>query len=395
MILQRDFSYGQHMSDSTNQSRRPIALFVNSFGGGGAEKIAVMHANGFLAAGNDVDILVERDEGAYRSMLEPGVRVINLGGTSPLNLLAALLRYLRHTPPRAIITHLEKPSLLAIVAGLLTRYRKIIPALHVDLDSYAKIDHQLRRTLLRYLIGFFYRLAPRIISVSNGCRDSLTPLLGQKYAPRCITVYNGFELEKLRAASHEPVDFHVLKNKTKPVVISVGRFSEQKNFPLLIRAFAEVRREHDAALIILGEGHLRSDLTELVSALGLKDDVHMPGFQANPLAWVNKADAYVLSSKSEGLANVLIEALIAGTQVISTDCPSGPREILMDGKYGTIVPVDDVTAMANAIKRVLTTGKASPSTQEEIQAFLDNTFSYDRMIKGYLAVVNEVESSPP
>ncbi len=381
------------MLEPMSNVRKPIALFVNSFGGGGAEKIAVMQANGFLADGHEVDILVERDEGAYKTMLAPGVRVVDLGGTSPLTLLRHLIAYLRTTPPRAIITHLEKPSLLTIVAGMITGYRKIIPVLHVDLDSYAKIDHQFRRTLLRYLIAIFYRLAPRNISVSNGCRDSLVPLLGQSYASRCVTVYNGFELDKLRAASREPVDYPILKNKTKPVVISVGRFSEQKNFPLLLRAFAEVRREHDAALIILGEGHLRPALTELVASLGLKDDVYMPGFQANPLAWVNKADVYVLSSKSEGLANVLIEALISGTQVISTDCPSGPREILMDGKYGTIVPVEDVAALAEAIKRVLTTGKASPSSQEDIQDFLDRTFSYERMIQGYLAVVKDVESS--
>lgn len=381
------------MSETHQTNRKPIALFVNSFGGGGAEKIAVMHANGFLAAGNDVDILVERNEGAYRSMLAPGVKVVDLGGTSPVTLLRGMVRYFRNTPPRTIITHLEKPSLIAIVAGLLTGYRKIIPALHVDLNSYAKIDHQFRRSVLRYLIAIFYRLAPRNISVSEGCRNSLIPLVGQSFAPRCVTVYNGFELQKLRQESREPVAYPILANKTKPVVISVGRFSDQKNFPLLIRAFAEVRRQHDAALIILGEGHLRETLTELVAYLGLKDDVHMPGFQANPLAWVNKADVYVLSSKSEGLANVLIEALIAGTQVISTDCPSGPREILADGKYGTIVPVDDVKAMAVAISHVLTTGKASPSSQEEIQAFLDRTFSYERMIQGYLAVVKDVESS--
>lgn len=381
------------MSETMNIDRKPIALFVNSLGGGGAEKIAVMHANGFLEAGNDVDLLVERNEGAYRSLIAPGVKIVDLGGTSPFTLLRRLVDYFRNTPPRAIITHLEKPSLLAIVAGMLTGYRKIIPALHVDLNSYAKIDHQIRRTVLRYLIALFYRLAPRNISVSNGCRDSLIPLLGQRFASRCVTVYNGFELDKLRAASCELVDYPLLRNKTKPVVISVGRFSEQKNFPLLIRAFAEVRRKQDCALIILGEGHLRESLTELIASLGLKDDVHLPGFQANPLAWVNKADVYVLSSKSEGLANVLIEALIAGTQVISTDCPSGPREILADGRYGTIVPVDDVAALTEAIIRVLTTGKASVSSQEEIQAFLDRTFSYSRMIQGYLAVVKDVESS--
>ena len=178
-------------SPAPSATRQPIALFVNSFGGGGAEKNTVMIANGMIAQGHEVDVIVERDVGSYRGMLSPRAQVVDLGSTSPFVILQKLCQYFRKTPPRVIITHLEKPSLLSLVAGLLTGYRKVIPVLHVDLDSYAKIDHAARRKFLRLLLGIFYRLAPRIISVSNGCKDSLAPLVGAKCAERIVTVYNG------------------------------------------------------------------------------------------------------------------------------------------------------------------------------------------------------------
>ena len=153
-----------------------------------------------------------------------------------------------------------------------------------------------------------------------------------------------------------------------------------------------MRQKHDAGLIILGEGHLRGPLQQLIDALGLTRDVHMPGFQPNPLAWVAKCDVYVLSSKSEGLANVLLEAMIAGVPVVSTRCPSGPEEILQDGKYGTLVPLDDVGMMAAAMSGVLEKTHGATATQAEIQAYLDRTFSYPLMIAGYLSVAHTVEA---
>jgi glycosyltransferase involved in cell wall biosynthesis len=178
-------------------------------------------------------------------------------------------------------------------------------------------------------------------------------------------------------------------NKTKPSFIGCGRLSEQKNFAMLIRAFAKVRQQRDASLIILGEGPQREMLEQLAATVGVKDDVHLPGFQANPFAWFSKSDAFVLSSKSEGLANVVIEAMATGARMICTDCPSGPSEILAKGKYGVLVPVDGEDAMANAMLDVLD-GKGAQLPQAEVQAYLDGTFSFALMIGGYLKVAADV-----
>lgn len=381
----------QHSFMQTSPPSLPgtTAIFVNSFGEGGAEKIAVMQANGLIEAGEMVDILVERDTGSYRKLLRPEVRVINFDSRNPLTIFRQLIAYTRATPPMAILCHLEKPSLIAIAAGFFSGYHKIIPILEVNLDSYAKLDHQVRRQFLRLLLAIFYRFAPRIISVSQGCTDSLAKLLGAA-AGKIETIYNGFDLEGLRAASRLAVAHPLLADKKKPTFISAGRLADQKNFQLLIRAFAKVRSRHDCSLIILGEGHLRAELTALAATLGVAADVHLPGFQPNPMAWFSKCEAYVMSSKAEGLASVLIEALATGTRVISTNCPSGPAEILQNNKYGLLVPADDVEALAQAMQTVLDDKAPAVTPQAEVQAYLDRTFSFDQMMARYRAVVQAV-----
>lgn len=382
------------MSLSKNTARQATAIFVNSFGEGGAEKLAVFQANGLIAAGDAVDILVERNEGSYRAFLHPDVRIVSFDSTSPFTILFKLLGYLRATPPTAMLCHLEKPALLAIAAGLLCGYRKIIPILEVNLDSYAKLDHQWRRQFLKLLLAIFYRLAPRIISVSHGCTESLSKLIGP-HSKNIVTVYNGFDLAHLRATSRLPVDNPLIAEKKKPTFISAGRFAPQKDFQHLIRAFAQVRRQKDCALIILGEGALRPELEQLAVELGVQADVHLPGHQPNPQAWFSKCEAYVMSSKAEGLASVLLEALAAGTRLISTDCPSGPAEIIQNDKYGKLVPLNDVDALAAAMLDVLDTSKPPASSQSEVQAYLDRVFSFEQMMLSYRATVEAVSAGVP
>ena len=153
----------------------------------------------------------------------------------------------------------------------------------------------------------------------------------------------------------------------------------------LIKAFALLRRQRMARLVILGEGNLRNKLTRLVEDLGVSADVDMPGFVSNPLAWMSRASLFVLSSASEGLPGVLIEAMAAGCPVVSTNCPSGPAEILENGRYGSLVTVGDHIALAKAIAMTLN----SPHDTE----FLRNralAFSVNKAVDGYLEVLSRV-----
>src|SRR5262249_37227290 len=138
-----------------------------------------------------------------------------------------------------------------------------------------------------------------------------------------------------------------------PVILGVGRLTWQKDFPTLIKAFALVRSRQPARLLILGEGEKRLELETIVKELGLAADVCLPGYVDNPFAYMHRCSAFVLSSASEGLPNSLIEAMACGAPVISTDCASGTAEILENGRYGPLVPVGDVEAMATAISATL------------------------------------------
>jgi len=166
-------------------------------------------------------------------------------------------------------------------------------------------------------------------------------------------IYNPVVTPSLKSLATAPVDHPWIGTNQPPLVLAVGRLTAQKDYPTLLRAFAKVRSRRNCRLIILGEGELRDSLEALTSQLGIADSVQLPGFADNPFAWMSKASLFVLSSAWEGLPNVLIQAMACGTPVVSTDCPSGPAEILENGKWGRLVPVGDEVALAEAMDRAL------------------------------------------
>jgi glycosyltransferase involved in cell wall biosynthesis len=171
-------------------------------------------------------------------------------------------------------------------------------------------------------------------------------------------------------------------NKEIPVIIAVGKLKPQKDFETLIKAFAKVRTKFKARLIILGEGPMLSDLNLLVEKLNITDDVIFEGFVQNPFKYMRNADLFVLSSKYEGLPGVLVQALACGCPVVSTDCPSGPREILENGRYGPLVPVADENALATAIIAQLQTRHDRDYLQTR-----GRSFSEEEAVRGYLRVL--------
>ena len=157
-------------------------------------------------------------------------------------------------------------------------------------------------------------------------------------------------LDTFGIGEHHRPEFY---DSAPPVLLAAGRFTGQKDYPNMIRAFAKVRAERPARLMILGEGKQRAELEALIAELGVADDVALPGFVDNPFMYMSRASLFVLASKWEGLPGVLIQAMACGCPVVSTDCPSGPREILEGGKYGPLVEVGDVQGLADAILRTL------------------------------------------
>jgi glycosyltransferase involved in cell wall biosynthesis len=204
-------------------------------------------------------------------------------------------------------------------------------------------------------------------------------------------VYNPVITPALMALAQEVPDHPWLAPGQPPVILGVGRLTRQKDFSTLIRAFAEVRRRRVARLLILGEGEERTRLQALAAELGLGDDVALPGFRDNAMAYMAASRVFVLSSAWEGLPTVLIEALAAGARVVSTDCPSGPREILQEGRLGTLVPVGDPAALAGAMLDALD-GSSQATPLEAL-----TLFTLETAVDNYLRVIESacMGSAPP
>jgi len=166
--------------------------------------------------------------------------------------------------------------------------------------------------------------------------------------------------------------------------LAVGRLTEQKAFDVLIRAFSYVRKNHPAHLLILGEGEERPALESLIRQLGLEQDVNLMGFVQNPYPYIVHASLFVLPSKWEGLPTVLVEALYLGTPIIATDCPGGSREILKDGQFGRLVPLDEPLILAKAIEETISERQCCPP-KESWQPFILN-FVVDRYVDLLLEV---------
>lgn len=234
-----------------------------------------------------------------------------------------------------------------------------------------------RRLVLRSLRHVLPRM-DRIFAVASRVADDVVRNFG--VPPSLVKViYNPILSEKIDAMARQTVDHPWFGENAPPVVVSVGRLTRQKNYSLLLRALKVVRRTRDVRLVILGEGELREELGSTARALGLADAVSFPGFVENPFGYMARASVFALSSDWEGLPSVLIEALAVGCPIVSTDCPSGPREILQDGEYGRLVPTGDVGSLAAAIEATLTEKTKSSRLRERA---LD--YSSDRIAEEYI-----------
>jgi glycosyltransferase involved in cell wall biosynthesis len=365
----------------TDNGRGPIAFFLPSLHTGGAERVIVNLAHGLAERGLPVDLVLVTAEGAFLDQLPPAVRVVNLHASRVLRGLGPLTTYLRREQPRVLVSSMTHANLVALWAARLARQRTpVIVTVHTTMSQYASQEGRLARLLWPYLLRTFYPWAACIVAVSHGAADDLARTAG---FPRdqVDVIYNPVITPAVLAGAKQTPDHPWFIPGQPPVILGVGRLSRPKDFPTLIRAFAEVRRRRAARLIILGEGEERPGLTALAAELGVTDDVALPGFRENALAYMAGSALFVLSSAWEGLPTVLIEALAAGTRVVSTDCPSGPREILQDGRLGALVPVGNVAALAEAILNVM----GQPATAVPLDAL--TPFTRDAAVDHYLRLI--------
>jgi glycosyltransferase involved in cell wall biosynthesis len=335
-----------------------ITFIINDLSGGGAEK-ALLHLAGYLQRSGVRVSLVTLQSGDDAYTAPPGIerRTLNTGRFArgpgkiiglPLQAreLAAVLRQL---DPDASISFLPRAN----VAHVLTRwFGNSSPVLVTEQvssrDAYPSNGPADR--FMRFLIRTCYPRADAVFPSSQGVLEGLVHFGVRR--ERMRVVYNSVALADIQRLALKPVP--ELPPAQVPTVITVGRHAPQKDHETLLRAFAIVRARIPARLVLLGQGPLRNSLLALAAQLDIADSVMFAGFQDNPFAWLARGDLFVLSSRYEGFGNVLIEAMACGLPVVSTDCPSGPREILRDGRAGILVPVADVAALAESMYDVLT-----------------------------------------
>ncbi len=255
--------------------------------------------------------------------------------------------YIKNINPDIIIANGPHLSVLAWVVKKISFSSAFLVSINHGVDK--------ENRLSLFYCYFSCLLSNKNIAVSRGIKKYLQQIKCP-HSKKINVIYNGLDIGKIKSLSEEKISKEEFCwNDKYPTIIGVGRLTQQKSFDVLIRAFAQIIHKHKKHinLLLVGDGELRSNLENLVYKLNIKKFVYFLGWQDNPFKFMKNSDVFVLSSKYEGLPTVLIEAMACGTPVVSTDCPSGPSEILENGKYGKLVPVGDINALSKAIEETL------------------------------------------
>ncbi len=338
-------------------------------------------AASFLKSGYAVDLVLARAQGEYMEQIPEGARLVELDASKPLTAVPGLAQYLRTRQPHALLSTMTHVNLAALWAARLSRtgVRCVVREAEHLSSRLAMCALRHRWTMPR-LVRQEYARADAVVATSQGVAQDLYRV-GRLPRERIQVVYNPVIDSTFRKRCATPA-IHPWFDDSLPIILGVGRLTAQKDFTTLLKAFALVKRGRPARLMILGEGEERPRLERLAQELGVAADVDMPGFVDNPYPYMARAAAFVLSSRWEGLPNVLIEALACGTRVISTDCPSGPAEILDRGRYGQLVPVGEPEAMARAMERVLSGNFQAADPTHHL-----NQFDANRVAAQYLQLL--------
>ncbi|HEX7044411.1 MAG TPA: glycosyltransferase [Burkholderiales bacterium] len=326
-----------------------VAFFLPSLEGGGAERVMVALANGLAARALPVDLVLARADGPYASEVSERVRVVDLGVRRVARSVPHLARYFRRERPRAMLSAMTHANVAALfakkLAGVATR---MVVSEHASWSPHPRCGPRIREPAIRALARRVYGAADRVVAVSNGVARELVDR-ARLSAAHVEVVYNPIDIDRILALSRTPIEHPWYQDTSRPVVLGAGRLAAEKDFATLLRAFETVRRVRGARLVILGEGAERARLQVLAAQLGLEGTVELPGFVENPFPWMRRAAVLAMSSLWEGFGNVLVEAMACGTAAVSTDCPSGPAEVLEGGRWGRLVPLGDAAALAAAI----------------------------------------------
>ncbi len=308
---------------------------------------------GLARLGAQVDLLLIRREAPYTLSSSESIRVLPLRANHNLSAVPEIAAYLRRERPRAVLAAKDRAIAAVALARRLAGVEcRVVGRLGTTVSAGIAHKNPLARWMRKRMMRLAHASINGTVCVSRGVAQDLASITGLPL-DKFPVIPNPVITADLKVMAEDGPNHPWFLKEGAPVIMGMGRLTRQKGFDTLIRAFAMVRRQMDARLLILGEGRDRPQLEALAEALGLAGSVDLPGFSPNPYAMLSRASLFCLSSRWEGSPNALTEALALGTPAVSTDCPSGPREILRDGEVCPLVPVDRPEAMAEAMIRTL------------------------------------------
>ena len=329
-----------------------VAVFVTDVDGGGGQRSTINLANEFVRQGLTVDLIVFNADGPFRHLVAEDVRLVVLGSCRLEIGVLRFRRYLARERPSVVVASMMHASVIALLARRLVSGQSRIIVQYHNTPSKEYPNFGLVARLLLHTLGALLPSADVVAMVSYGAAKDLVGMF-PKTSHNVTTIYPALIDFSIVEPADKPLAHPWFNNSGVPVILSTGRLVPQKNYETLLAAFAQVVRSRQARLVIVGDGPDRATLLARAKELDVVQFVDFLGFRPNPYPFMKNADVFVLSSIYEGLPATLVEAMACGTPVVSTDCPSGPREVLEDGKWGRLVPVGDSQAMARAILKSL------------------------------------------
>lgn len=335
----------------------------------------------------EISLLLGNKKGKFVDEIPKNIRIINLNVSHIRYSVLKLVKYFRAEKPDVFFTFILHANLVSIVSKFLSGSKaKIIISERTTVSRLSEYSaHNIytkltARFAFPFLVKIFYPYADEITCVSKGVADDLAKIIGS--SAKIKAIYNYFDFEKIIRLSKEKINESWFYLNDLPIICAVGRLVKDKDYPTLLNAFSLVSKQTKSRLIIIGEGRDRKKLETQAQQLNISDSVYFAGFQKNPYKFMAESDIFVLSSAIEGLPNVLVEAMACGTPVISTDCKSGPNEVIEDGENGFLVPVGDEKSLAEAILKLLSSQELREKFSNEGKKVLQK-FSLEKTIKEY------------
>ncbi|MDW6003092.1 glycosyltransferase [Vibrio mangrovi] len=330
-----------------------IIFRISYMGFGGAEQVFLSVAR-TLMSDNEVLFVTDRRDGAsYETLLKENIPVRSLDAKRTFLSLFSFKQVINDFEPDVILSAYPDTNAACLLSAFLARHKaKVVVSEHASIIEHFRHKPALTRLKVRLIVQFLYRMADKVVAVSEGVMRDIVPLV--KRADKCCFIHNPVRF-------HHPAVGSGLQDGERKTILAVGRVTPQKDYMTLlgaVRELIEIQHRHDIQVMIVGGTHDSAEMSRLegyIEQHQLQPYITFVGFSDQVESYYARADLFVLSSAWEGFGNVIVEALAFGLPVVSTDCRSGPAEILQDGKFGRLVTVGDSAGLAESIIRELDT----------------------------------------